>query len=101
MDAPHDPDTVVWTRTQPGQPPARPEWAQGPDRGTRDPGWQDRDPGWPRDSGWQEPGAQRPGPQPGPSGDQDTPDEPSGAPAGKKRKHFWRELLIIILVAAA
>jgi signal peptidase I len=38
---------------------------------------------------------------PGPSGEQDTPDEPSGPPAGNKHKHFWRELLIIVVVAAA
>jgi len=38
--------------------------------------------------------------QPDPS-PRDDPDEPVSAPAGKKRKHFWRELLIIVVVAAA
>ena len=38
--------------------------------------------------------------QPDPS-HRDDPVEPASAPAGKKRKHFWRELLIIVLVAAA
>jgi signal peptidase I len=31
---------------------------------------------------------------------EDAPDEPAGTPAGRKRKRFWRELLIIVLVAA-
>jgi signal peptidase I len=35
-----------------------------------------------------------------PPGDQDAPDEPAPAPAARKRKHFWRELLIIVVVAA-
>ena len=38
--------------------------------------------------------------QPDPS-HRDDPVEPASAPAGKKRKHFWRELLIIVVVAAA
>jgi signal peptidase I len=29
------------------------------------------------------------------------PQAPESAPAGKKRKHFWRELLVIVVVAAA
>jgi signal peptidase I len=32
---------------------------------------------------------------------EDTPDEPARAPAGRKPRHFWRELLIIVVVAAA
>jgi signal peptidase I len=28
------------------------------------------------------------------------PDEPPSAPAGRRRKHFWRELLVIVVVAA-
>jgi signal peptidase I len=83
-DDPYDPDTLVWTRTQPVQPPGRTGWGQadGPDRGPGDQG--------------------RPGqePQPDPS-PEDEPDESASAPAGKKRKHFWRELLIIVVVAAA
>src|SRR5271165_6957181 len=42
------------------------------------------------------------GSQPGPPPeDQDEPDEPPGAPARPRHKHFWRELLIIVAVAAA
>jgi signal peptidase I len=82
MDDSHDPGTFTWPRTQPA--PSPPGWdsvGEGPDRGPRDPG------------------GQGPGLQPDPS-PQDAPDEPAGAPAGKKRKHFWRELLVIIVVAA-
>jgi signal peptidase I len=32
--------------------------------------------------------------------DQDAPDEPANAASSPKRKHFWRELLIIVVVAA-
>jgi len=62
-DDPYDPDTLVWTRTQPVQPPGRPGRGQGVP--------------------------------------QDETDEPASTPAGKKRKHFWRELLVIVVVAAA
>jgi signal peptidase I len=82
---PQDPDTFVWTRTQPIQPPGRPGWGQGgdgPDGGSGDPGWQ------------------TPESQPDPPGEGE-PGEPESAPAGRKRKHFWRELLIIVVVAAA
>jgi signal peptidase I len=72
---PHDPDTFVWTRTQPIQPPERAEWGQGGDG----------------------PSEQSPPEQDEP----DQPDESASAPAGRKRKHFWRELLIIVVVAAA
>jgi signal peptidase I len=72
-DDPYDPDTLVWTRSPVGPEPDRP----------------------PRDPGWQTPGSQ-PGPAP-----QDEPDEPATTPAGKKHKHFWRELLVIVVVAAA
>jgi signal peptidase I len=94
MDDPYDPDTVTWPRTQPVQPLGRsqgpPGWGQGvPAAGA--PG-QD-----PRDPGWQPPASQ----SSRPLGDQDAPEEPESTPAGKKRKHFWRELLIIVVVAAA
>ena len=85
-DDPYDPDTLIWTRTQPGQPPGRPGSGHGgpagagPDRRPPEPGWQDP----------------RSGPPP-----QDETDEPATAPAGKKHKHFWRELLVIVVVAAA
>jgi signal peptidase I len=99
MDDPYEPDTVTWARPQPVQPLGRPGpvgsvgtpgpgWGQagpvgeGPDRGPRDPRWQ------------------APGPRPGPP-PEDPPDEPESAPARQKRKHFWRELLIIVVVAAA
>lgn len=90
MDDPHDQDTFTWPRTQPAQPLGRPgpqgprtPVGEEPDAGSRDPGWQAA------------------GPQPGPPPeDQDTPDEPASAPAGKRRKHFWRELLVIVVVAA-
>jgi signal peptidase I len=90
MDDPHDQDTFTRPRIQPTQPAGRPgpqgPWSpvgEEPDTGPRDPGWQ------------------APGPQPGPpSEDQDAPDEPASAPAGKRRKHFWRELLVIVVVAA-
>jgi signal peptidase I len=90
MDDPHDQDTFTRPRIQPTQPPGRP----GP-QGPRSPVGEEPAAG-PRDSGWQAPGLQ-PGPPPE---DQDAPDEPASAPAGKRRKHFWRELLVIVVVAA-
>ena len=90
MDDSSDPDTVTWPRVQPVQ-PLGPPGSQSP------PGW-----GWVGDGpdrGPGDPGGQDPGPEPDPPAQED-PDEPSGAPAGKKRKHFWRELLIIVVVAA-
>jgi len=47
--------------------------------------------------------SQTPGSQPDPPPeDQDAPDESPSAPAGRpQRKHFWRDLLIIVVVAAA
>jgi signal peptidase I len=78
-DDPYDPDTIVWTRTQPAEPPGR-------SGGSR-----------PRDPAWQDLGSQ-PGRLPA---DEDAPQEPDSAPAGTKRKHFWRELLVIVVVAAA
>jgi signal peptidase I len=89
MDDPYDQDTFAWPQTQPVQPPGRPgpSWGpagEEPDRGAQDPRWQ---------------GPQsRPGPPPE---DQDAPDEPASAPAAKKRRHFWRELLVIVAVAVA
>jgi len=90
MDDPHDQDTFTWPRIESAQPLDRPgpqePWSpvgEEPDAGSRDPGWQ------------------APGPQPGPPPDQDEPDEPASPPAGKRRKHFWRELLVIVVVAAA
>jgi len=95
---PYDPDdTLVWTRTQPVQPLGRPGlqhpqdppgWGQGVSAG-EDPEQDPHDPGW-----------QTPPSQPGPP-EQGAPDEPARAPAGQRRKHFWRELLIIVVVAAA
>ena len=91
MDDPHDQDTFTWPRIQPPPPLDRP----GP-QGSRSPAGEEPDAG-PREPGWQ-----APGPQPGPPPeDQDAPDEPASAPAGKRRKHFWRELLVIVVVAAA
>src|ERR1700731_2153245 len=91
MDDPHDQDTFAWPRVQSAEPLARP----GPQEPWSPVGEEpDADP---RDPGWQAPGSQ-PGPPPD---DQDAPDEPSIAPAGKRRKHFWRELLVIVVVAAA
>jgi signal peptidase I len=46
-----------------------------------------------------EPGPAFPG-EPDPPSEDDAPDE-ALRPAGKKRKHFWRELLLIVVVAAA
>jgi signal peptidase I len=74
-DLPHDPDTVVWARTQPVQP--GPQGAQSPD------------------PGWQAPRSQ----SGSPAGD--GPDEPESAPPPQKRRHFWRDLLIIVVAAAA
>jgi signal peptidase I len=90
-DDAYDPETVVWARTQPAPPQGRSEsadWGSGvpAGQGTDQPSG---DPGWPT------PGS-RTGPPP-----EDGPDEPARAPAGRKRKHFWRELLIIVVVAAA
>ena len=90
MDDPHDQDTFTRPSVQPAQPLGRPGLqgprspvGEEPDAGSRDPGWQ------------------APGPQPGsPPEDQDAPDEPASAPAGKRRRHFWRELLVIVVVAA-
>jgi signal peptidase I len=94
MDDPYDPGTSTWPRTQPVPPLGRPadssDWGPGvpvdeaPDQGPDDPGRQI-------------PGAR----SSRPPGDEDAPPEPARAPAGKKRKHFWRELLIIVVVAAA
>jgi signal peptidase I len=91
MDDPSDQDTFTWPRTQPAPPLGRPgpqgPWSavgEEPDSGPRDPGWQ------------------VPGPQPDPPPeDRDAPGEPASAPARKRRKHFWRELLVIVVVAAA
>jgi signal peptidase I len=71
-DNPYDPDTVVWARPQPVQP----------------------GPQGPADAGWQTPRS-----QPGPTGG-DGPGEPKSAPP-RKHRHFWRELLLIVVVAAA
>jgi signal peptidase I len=76
-DDPYDPDTVVWT--QPVQPARGPEYS-GPSGPQQPPDWSQ--PGGP------------------PPADQDTPDESAAAPASRKHKHFWRELLIIVVVAA-
>lgn len=91
MEDPHDQDTFAWPRIQSAEPLSRP----GP-QGPWSPVGEEPDAG-PRDPGWQAPGSQ-PGPPPQ---DQDAPDEPASAPAGKRRRHFWRELLVIVLVAAA
>ena len=90
MDDSYDPGTFTWPRTQPVQPLGRPGPQSPPGWGQGDPVGEgpDQDP---RDPGWQAPRS-----QPGPPGE----DEPESAPAGKKRKHFWRELLIIVVVAA-
>ena len=90
MDDPHDQDTFTRPRIQPAQPLGRPG-PQGP--------WSPV--GEEPDAGASESGWQAPGPQPGPPEDQDAPDEPASVPAGKRRKHFWRELLVIVVVAAA
>jgi signal peptidase I len=91
-DDSYDPDdTFVWALTQPVQPLARPPspgWGQGVPVGEEP----DPDPG--------EPGRPAPGSPSGPA-PEDTPDEPARAPAGRKHRHFWRELLIIVVVAAA
>jgi signal peptidase I len=93
MDEPYEPGTFTWPGASPAQPPGRaqdaPEW--GSEWGQPAPVGQAPDPG-PRDPGWQPPGS-RPG--------GDAPEEPESAPAGRKRKHFWRELLLIVVVAAA
>src|SRR5271169_4145052 len=86
MDDPYDQGTFTRPRTQPVQPVG----PLGP-AGLPDSGPAGEEP--PRDPSWQTPPSQ-PGPPPG---DQDAPDEPASAPAGKKRKHFWRELLVIVV----
>src|ERR1700747_3295281 len=91
MDDPHDQDTFAWPRVQAAQPLGRP----GP-KGPGSPVGEEPDAD-PRDPGRQPPGSQ-PGPAPD---DQDAPDEPPTAPAGHRRKHVWRELLVIVVVAAA
>jgi signal peptidase I len=91
MDDPHDQDTFTWPRIQPPPPLDRP----GP-QGSWSPAGEEPDAG-PREPGWQAPGPQ---PDPPPE-DQGAPDEPASAPAGKRRRHFWRELLVIVVVAAA
>ena len=57
---------------------------------------------WPRieQPGIEQPVSQGPPPASEPPGDQDAPDEPAKAPARKRRKHFWRDLLVIVVVAA-
>jgi signal peptidase I len=79
-DDPHDPDTLIWARTQPVPPLGRAA-PQGPQE--------------PYDAGWQPPRS-----QPDPAVP-DVPDQPGPPVAARKRKHFWRELLIIVVVAAA
>jgi signal peptidase I len=73
MDEPHDPDTIVWAQ------PVPPLSQTGV--GQASPG--------------------QPGVSPA-SVDQadDGPDQPARTPAAPKRKHFWRELLIIVVAAA-
>ncbi len=83
MGDPYDPDAFAGARTQPVQPLARS--------------------GGPRDPGWQAPGSQ---PDPAakggdPKGPEDEADEPASAPPGRRSRHFLRELLIIVVVAAA
>ena len=91
MDDPSDQDSFSRPRIQPAQPLGRP----GP-QGPWSPVAEEPGPG-PRDPEWQAPGS-----QPGaPPEDQDAPDEPASAPAGKRSRHFWRELLVIVVVAAA
>jgi len=94
---PYDPDdTLVWTRAQPAQPLGRPapqSPQDPPGRGQGVPLGEEPGRG-PREPGWQTPASQLGPPW------LDAPDEPARAPAGRKRKHFWRELLIIVVVAA-
>jgi signal peptidase I len=90
MDDSYDPGTFTWPSAPPVQPLGRPG-SQSP------PGWDSVGEGPDRGPG--DPGGQTPGPQPDPP--QEDRAEPASAPAGKKRKHFWRELLIIVVVAAA
>jgi len=81
MDDPQDPGTFAWPSTQPVQPLG----GSGPDWG---PAGEEPDPGLVSEDE---------------DGDEyeDEPDEPGGARAGKREKHFWRELLIIVVAAAA
>ena len=83
MDDPQDPGTFAWPSTQPVQPLG----GSGPDWG---PAGEEPDPGLVSEDGDED-------------GDEyeDEPDEPGGARAGKREKHFWRELLIIVVAAAA
>ena len=83
MDDPQDPGTFAWPSTQPVQPLGQ----SGPDWG---PAGEEPDPGLVSEDGDED-------------GDEyeDEPDEPGGARAGKREKHFWRELLIIVVAAAA
>jgi signal peptidase I len=83
MDDPQDPGTFAWPSTQPVQPLG----GSGPDWG---PAGEEPDPGLVSEDEDED-------------GDEyeDEPDEPGGARAGKREKHFWRELLIIVVAAAA
>jgi signal peptidase I len=83
MDDPQDPGTFAWPRTQPDQPPG----GSGPDWG---PAGEEPDPGLVSEDGDEYDDEY-----------EDEPDEPGGARAGKREKHFWRELLIIVVAAAA
>jgi signal peptidase I len=85
MDDPQDPGTFAWPSTQPVQPLG----GSGPDWG---PAGEEPDPGLVSEDGDEDE-----------DGDEyeDEPDEPGGARAGKREKHFWRELLIIVVAAAA
>jgi signal peptidase I len=77
MDDPQDPDAFARPRTLPVQPLG----GSGPNWG---PAGEEPDPDLPPEDE-----------------DQDAPDEPASARTGKREKHFWRELLIIVLAAAA
>ena len=85
MDDPQDPGTFAWPSTQPVQPLG----GSGPDWG---PAGEEPDPGLVSEDGDEDE-----------DGDEyeDEPDEPGGARGGKREKHFWRELLIIVVAAAA
>jgi signal peptidase I len=83
MDDPQDPGTSAWPRTQPDQPLGEP----GPGWG---PAGEEPDPDLVSEDGDEYE-----------YDDEDEPDEPGGARAGKREKHFWRELLIIVVAAAA
>src|ERR1700689_2306499 len=83
MDDPQDPGTSASPRTQPDQPLGEP----GPGWG---PAGEEPDPDLVSEDGDEYE-----------YDDEDEPDEPGGARAGKREKHFWRELLIIVVAAAA